>query len=165
THQTPMEDRHNVSRRYLLNRLAIMLGGRVAEQVIFQDLTSGAGDDLKRATQLARRMVCEWGMSERLGPMVVQQGEEEMFLRRHSMQERDTSEQTARLIDDEIRRILSEAEERAQQILDAHRMHLEALAQALLVHETLDAEMVDHLLKKPPAFGKILPALVERSRS
>jgi cell division protease FtsH len=163
THQMPTEDRHSVSRRDLLNRLAIMLGGRVAEQLVFQDLTSGAGDDLKRATQLARRMVCQWGMSERLGPMVVRQGEEHMFLRRETMQERDTSEQTARLIDEEIHRLLCEAEQRAQQTLAVHRVHLEALAQALLTHETLDAEMVDHLLKRPSASGKILSAPVASS--
>ncbi len=163
THQMPAEDRHSFSRRELLNRLAIMLGGRVAEQLVFQDLTSGSGDDLKRATQLARRMVCQWGMSDKLGPMVVHQGEEPMFLRRESIQERDTSEQTARLIDEEIQRILFEAEQRAQQILTAHRMHLETLAQALVVHETLDGDLVDRLLKKPPASEKIRSAPV-RSR-
>jgi len=131
--------------------------------LVFQDLTSGSGDDLKRATQLARRMVCQWGMSDKLGPMVVHQGEEHMFLRRESIQERDTSEQTARLIDEEIQRILFEAEPRAHQILTAHRMHLETLAQALVVHETLDADMVDRLLKKPPASEKIRCAPV-RSR-
>jgi cell division protease FtsH len=126
TYQMPTEDRYSLSRRYLHNRLVIMLGGRVAEQLMFQDLTSGAGDDLQQATQLARRMVCRWGMSAKLGPMVVRQDEEQVFLGRASVPKRETSERTARLVGEESRRLLSDAEQRTQQLLAAHRTQLDA---------------------------------------
>jgi cell division protease FtsH len=148
TEQLPEEDRHNLSRAYLLNRIAIMLGGRTAEKVVFKDLTTGAGDDLKKATQLARRMVCQWGMSDKLGPVTFRQGEPHPFLGREMAEQRDFSEHTARLIDQEVQRITQEMEDKAVEILKSNRDSLDALAKALLENETLDSEEVDRLLDK-----------------
>lgn len=146
TEQVPEEDRHNIRRGYLLSRIAVMLGGRAAEKLIFQEVSTGAGDDLKRATQLARRMVCQWGMSEKLGAVTFRQGEEHVFLGREIAEPRDFSEHTARLIDEEIQHIMSSMEQRADHVLAQHRDMLEALAEALLEQETLEAADVDRLL-------------------
>ncbi|MCL6584107.1 MAG: ATP-dependent zinc metalloprotease FtsH [bacterium] len=146
TEQTPKEDRYNLSRTYLLNRIAILLAGRVAEKIVFQDITSGAADDLKEATRLARRMVSQWGMSDRLGPITFSRGETHPFLGRELAEQRDFSEITARLIDEEIQRIVREMEKRAEQILRSNRDRLDILAQGLLEHESLSNEEVDHLL-------------------
>ena len=146
TEQLPEEDRYNLSRSYLLDRIAVMLGGRSAEKLVFDDLTTGAGDDLKQATQLARRMVCQWGMSEKLGPVTFRQGETHPFLGREIAQPKDFSEETARIIDEEVRRIVQEMEEKAEKIIGANRKKLDVLAQALVEHETLEKEEVDRLL-------------------
>jgi cell division protease FtsH len=146
TEQLPEEERHNLSRTYLLNRIAVMLGGRVAESVALQDITSGSGDDLKQATHLARRMVCQWGMSERLGAVAFRQGEEHVFLGGEMTEPKDFSEHTARLIDEEIQRIVQTMEDKAEQLLTQHRDQLDTLAQALLKYETLDAADVERLL-------------------
>ena len=100
----PVDDRHTWSKEYIVNRLGIMLGGRVAEELILGHMTTGAGDDIEKATELARRMVCEWGMSERLGPMTFGKKEEQIFLGRDFTQIKDYSEQTAIEIDTEVRR-------------------------------------------------------------
>jgi len=142
----PEEERYNFSRTYLLNRIAIMLGGRVAEQVALQDVTSGAQDDLKKATQLARRMVCQWGMSERLGAVTFRQGEEHVFLGREMTEHKDFSEYTARMIDEEIQHIMQSMEEKARRILEHHQDKLDTLAAALLENETLEVKEVDRLL-------------------
>ncbi|MEJ2364012.1 MAG: ATP-dependent zinc metalloprotease FtsH [Deltaproteobacteria bacterium] len=146
TEQLPEEDRYNLSRSYLLDRIAVMLGGRSAEKLVFNDLTSGAGDDLKQATQLARRMVCQWGMSEKLGPVTFRQGETHPFLGREIAQPKDFSEETARIIDEEVRRIVGEMEEKAEKTIQANRQKLDILARALVEHETLEKEEVDRLL-------------------
>jgi cell division protease FtsH len=146
TEQLPEEERHNLSRTYLLNRIAVMLGGRVAEKVVLQDVTTGAGDDLKQATKVARRMVCQWGMSERLGAVAFRQGEEHVFLGREMIEHKDFSEHTARLIDEEIQRIVQSMEQQAQRLLEYHRDKLDTLARALLEEETLEAQEVDRLL-------------------
>jgi len=156
TEQLPDEDRYNLSRSYLLDRIAVMLGGRAAEKLVFHDLTSGAGDDLKQATQLARRMVCQWGMSEKLGPVTFRQGETHPFLGREMAEARDFSEETARIIDDEIRRIIREQEEKAEGLLDSNRDKLDTLAEALLEHEIMENQEIDQLLsskveKRPQA--------------
>lgn len=150
TEQLPEEERYHFSRSYLLDRIAVMLGGRVAEKVTFHDITSGAADDLKQATQLARRMVCQWGMSDKLGPVTFRQGEEHVFLGRELAEQRDFSEHTARLIDEEVRLIVRGMEEKAEKILTQNRDKLKILAQALLEHETLNAEDVDRLLGLEP---------------
>ena len=148
TEQIPEEDRHNLGLAYLKSRIAVMLGGRAAEKVVFDDLTSGAGDDLKNATQLAQRMVCQWGMSEKLGPTAFRRGEPHPFLGREMADHKDYSEHTARLIDEEIQRLTSEMEARSMEILREHRSELDDLAHALLEHETLSRDEIDEIL--PP---------------
>lgn len=148
TEQIPAEDRHNLTSRYLRDRLAVMLGGRVAEKLVFGDYTTGSANDLKEATKLARRMICQWGMSERLGPFTCRVGEEHVFLGREIAQEKDYSEYTARIIDEETQSLILENEKRVQDTLCAHREALEALAEALLEQETLEDHEVDHLLSQ-----------------
>jgi cell division protease FtsH len=146
TEQIPAEDRHNLSREYLLNRVAIMLGGRVAEKITKDDISTGAGDDLKKATELVRRMVCQWGMSKKLGAVAFRQGETHPFLGREIAQSKDFSEETAQLIDEEIRSIIEGMEKRAEEVLRSHRKELDTLAQALHERETLSKEEVEELL-------------------
>jgi|AP12_2_1047962.scaffolds.fasta_scaffold00107_10 cell division protease FtsH len=146
TEQIPEEDRHNLKRSYLFNRIAIMLGGRVAEKIVFEDISSGAGDDLKKATQLARRMVCQWGMSEKLGPVTFRHGEPHPFLGRELTEPKDFSEHTARLIDEEIQRIATQMEQRAEKILSTNRDKLDVLADQLLEHESLTKQEVNKIL-------------------
>jgi cell division protease FtsH len=153
TEQIPQEDRHNLNRNYLLGRVAIMLGGRAAEKTVFGDLSSGAGDDLKNATELARRMVCQWGMSEKLGPVAFHKGDSHPFLGREMAEPKDFSEHTARLIDEEIRKILSDMESRAEEILGERRDQLDALARLLMEHETLSKEEIDEALGGDPKEG------------
>jgi cell division protease FtsH len=148
TEQIPAEDRHNLSRIYLSDRIAIMLAGRAAEKICLEDITSGAGDDLKKATELARRMVCQWGMSEKLGPVTFRQGEPHPFLGREIAEHRDFSEHTARLIDEEVRALIGDMEDRAEEILKKHRKRLDALADALLEHEILSREEIDEILEQ-----------------
>jgi len=146
TEQIPEEDRHNVSQHYLLNRMAILLGGRATEKIAFHDITSGAGDDLKKATELARRMVCQWGMSEKLGPVTFRQGEPHPFLGREIAEQRDFSEETARIIDEEVRRITGEMESKAEDMVTSNRDALDSIVKELLDHETLSKEDIDRLL-------------------
>jgi cell division protease FtsH len=146
TEQLPEEDRYNLSRTYLLDRIAVMLGGRVAEKLVFDDLTSGAGEDLKQATQLARRMVCQWGMSDRLGPVTFRQGEPHPFIGREIAEHRDFSEETARIIDEEVQKIVRDMEKKAAENLESKRKKLDTLAEALMEEETLDNKEIDQLL-------------------
>jgi cell division protease FtsH len=156
TEQIPEEDRHNLSRTYLLNRIAIMLGGRAAERLVYEDVTTGAGDDLKKATEMARRMVCQWGMSDKLGPVTFRQGEPHPFLGREMTEHRDFSEETAHTIDQEIKKITTEMQEKARTILADNRDKLDTLVEALLEHETLDREEIDELLDLQEKEGKRL---------
>jgi cell division protease FtsH len=146
TEQIPEEDRHNLKRAYLLGRIAIMLGGRAAEKIQFNDLSTGAGDDLKKATQLARRMVCQWGMSDRIGPVTFRQGEPHPFLGRELTEPKDFSEETARLIDEEIERIIRDMEKKAEETISANKVALDLLAGELLKHETLSREEVAKIM-------------------
>ncbi|MBN2420260.1 MAG: ATP-dependent zinc metalloprotease FtsH [Deltaproteobacteria bacterium] len=146
TEQIPEEDRHNMSRKYLINRISIMLGGRAAEKICFNDVTTGAGDDLKKATQLARRMVCQWGMSDKLGPVTFQTGEPHPFLGREMTEPKEFSEQTARIIDEEISSIIGEAEKKAKEILSSHRRQLDAISSALLEQESLSRKEIEEVL-------------------
>ena len=148
TEQIPEEDRHNLSRTYLLNRLSIMLGGRAAEKMVFEELTTGAGDDLKKVTQMVRRMVCQWGMSETLGPVTFQQGKSHPFLGQEMTEPRDFSEHTAKIIDEEVRRIIVEREDAAAGLLRENRDQLDRLAEGLLENETLSNEEIDELLSE-----------------
>lgn len=147
TEQLPENERHNLKRRYLLDRIAVMLGGRAAEKLVFGDISNGAASDLKQVTQIARRMVCQWGMSEKLGAVYFRQGEEHLFLGREITQAKDFSEHTAQMIDEEIRNIIGDMESKAVTLLTENRETLDAVAEALLEHETLDNEMIDKLNK------------------
>ncbi|MBZ4684879.1 MAG: ATP-dependent metalloprotease FtsH [Desulfomicrobiaceae bacterium] len=156
TMQLPGEDRHTYSKTYLQNNLAVLFGGRAAEELVCSTITTGAGNDIERATALAKRMVCEWGMSDEFGPMALGKKDEQVFLGRDITHIKDYSEETARLIDQEVRRILSEAYGTAKRILEEQRAVLEALAQALVERETLTGEEVDLIMH-----GKELPQAEE----
>ncbi|MBN1247080.1 MAG: ATP-dependent zinc metalloprotease FtsH [Anaerolineae bacterium] len=149
TQQVPEGDRYIYSREYLLDRLAVMMGGRAAESLVFGTATSGAADDLKQATRLARRMVLNWGMSKRLQHMALGEQREQVFLGVEIAQRRDYSEATAELIDEEIQKILKEAYERAVGVLQEHRDALDQLAAALVDHEELPGERVVELVHGP----------------
>ena len=151
TMQLPTDDRHNYSKEFLYNTLAILMGGRVAEELVLHNVTTGAGNDLERATDLARKMVCEWGMSEKLGPLTFGRKEEEIFLGREIATKRDFSEQVALEIDLEIKRLVSENYERAKRLLTDNMVSLKALAQALLEKEVLDAPEIDQILMQGSA--------------
>jgi len=152
TMQLPTDDRHNYSKEFLYNNLAILLGGRVAEELVLHHITTGAGNDIERATDLARKMVCEWGMSERLGPLTFGKKDEEIFLGREIATRRDFSEQVALEIDHEVKRLVVENYERAKKMLTDRMATLRALAEALLEKEVLDALEIDLIIKQndPP---------------
>jgi cell division protease FtsH len=145
TQQLPMDEKHNYSRDYLRDQIAILLGGRIAEELTSGDVTTGAGNDLERATELARRMVCEWGMSDAMGPLTFGKKEEQIFLGREIAQHQDYSEDTALRIDQEVKRLVTDNYTRAQALLAAHKQQMLDMAEALLVHETLDADQVRRL--------------------
>ena len=126
--------------------LTVLLGGRAAEELIFQQFTTGAGNDLERATDLARKMVCNWGMSEELGPVTFGKRDEHIFLGREISQSKDFSEETARLIDHAIKNLVLTASRQALDVLSSHRAQLEALAQGLLDKETLDSQDIDRIM-------------------
>lgn len=153
TLQLPTNDRHNYSKVFLYNTLAILLGGRVAEELVFKQVTTGAGNDLERATALARQMVCEWGMSEKLGPLTFGQKEGSAFLGRSFSTNRDCSEQMASEIDLEIKRLITENYARARQLLTERMMTLAALADALLEKEVLDAREIEDVLLRSSQQG------------
>jgi cell division protease FtsH len=146
TQLLPEEDRVNISEQELHARLLFLLGGRAAERLVFNELSAGAEDDLKRATQLARRMVTHWGMSERLGPVAFRATEEHPFLGKEIAEPREFSEHTAQVIDEEIVRILRDADDRARRMLEEHRDKLDLLAQALEREETLDERQIGELI-------------------
>jgi cell division protease FtsH len=147
TQQVPIDDRHTLSREWVLSRIAVCYGGRAAEELVFDLLSTGASDDISRATDLARRMVCEWGMSEKLGPMAFGQKEEEIFLGRDFTKQVEYSESTAIQIDAEVRRILLEGYERAKLILRRNLDALHKMAEALLERESLDGSEVDDIVR------------------
>jgi cell division protease FtsH len=146
TQQLPMDEKHTYPKTYLLNNLAVLMGGRAAEELVLKEMTSGAGNDIGRATEMARKMVCEWGMSEGLGPLSFGQKEEQIFLGREFAQHRDYSEETAVLIDKEVTQLVSEAYKKAKAILREHMETLHALAQALLERETLTENDIDAII-------------------
>ena len=150
TQQLPADDMYNYSRDYLVNRITILLGGRAAEEIVFQQQTTGAGDDLEKATDMARKMVCEWGMSDRMGPLTFGKGEEHIFLGREVARPKDFSEETAVLIDSEIKRIVMESAARARHMIETNIEKLHALARALLERESLDGDEIARILRVPP---------------
>ncbi len=148
TMQLPTEDRYSYSKEFLCNRLAVMMGGRVAEELVFKHVTTGAGNDLEQATNLARKMVCEWGMSEKLGPLTFGQKEEAVFLGRDFGAKRNFSERMAVEIDQEIKRFVDENYERAKRVLTEHIISLKAVAEALLDKEVLDGADISNILSQ-----------------
>jgi cell division protease FtsH len=153
TQQLPIDEKHNYQKEYLLNEIAIMMGGRVAEEVVFGEITTGAGNDIERATELARKMVCEWGMSERMGPLTFGKREEMIFLGREIAQHQDYSEQTAVEIDREVKQIVMTNYEKAKVLIKERIAILHALAKALLEEEVLDASQIDAIVN-----GTVAPA-------
>ncbi len=149
--QLPESEKHTYPREYWLNRICIAFGGRAAEEIVFNQITTGASSDIAAATNIARKMVCEWGMSESLGPLAYGRKDDQVFLGREIGHQRDYSEETALRIDDEIRAMLEEQLLRAREILTTHRDVLEEMSEMLLEKETLDAQQVNELL------GKFIP--------
>ncbi len=150
TMQLPTDDRYSYSKEYLVNQITILLGGRSAEEIVFQQQTTGAGNDLEKATEMARKMVCEWGMSDKMGPLTFGKAEEHIFLGREVSRPKDYSEETAILIDSEIKRIVTDCAARARQLLDTNLEKLHILARALLERETLDGEEINRILIARP---------------
>jgi cell division protease FtsH len=150
TMQLPTDDRYSYSKEFLVNQITILLGGRAAEEIVFQQQTTGAGNDLEKATEMARKMVCEWGMSEKMGPLTFGKAEEHVFLGREVSRPKDYSEETAIVIDSEIKRIVTDAASRAKHLLDSNLEKLHALARALLERETLDGEEIHRILATRP---------------
>src|SRR3989475_2562961 len=146
TMQLPVDDRHSYSKEILYNSLAILMGGRVAEELVFKQITTGAGNDIERATDLARKMVCEWGMSDELGPLTFGKKDEEIFLGREIATRRDYSEEIALKIDSEVKRLVTENYERAKRMLRDNMAALKALAEALLEKEVLEAAEIDQII-------------------
>ncbi len=154
TMQLPLDDKHTYTKDYLETRLAIMMGGRIAEELFLDTMTTGAGNDIEQATELARKMVCEFGMSQ-LGPITFGKKEEQIFLGREIAQHRDFSEDTAIKIDQEVRRLVDGGYKAATEILANNRDALVRIAQALLDREVVDANEIKMLIE-----GKQLPAKV-----
>ncbi|MBL8777319.1 MAG: ATP-dependent zinc metalloprotease FtsH [Acidimicrobiales bacterium] len=172
TQQLPTEERHNWNRDQLESRIAVCMGGRIAEEVVFGQITTGAQNDIEQATEMARKMVCEWGMSEELGPLTYGKKEEAIFLGREFNRHQDYSENTALKIDAEVKRIVSEQYDRALTIITEQKERLVAVAEALLEHEVLDAPQIQQLLRgeklglrvktppaaaEPPREGRVEP--------
>jgi cell division protease FtsH len=146
TQQLPVEERHIYRQDYIQDRLVVAMGGRIAEQLVFGVVSTGANNDLVTSTELARKMVREWGMSQRIGPMAWgSQGQ--VFLGEDLMHTRDYSDETARVIDEEVEKILREQEDRCREVLGANRNGLDLVARALLEHETIDGDEVQRLIE------------------
>jgi cell division protease FtsH len=183
TMQLPTDDKHNYSKTYCDDQLAILMGGRIAEEIYLNQMTTGAGNDIERATEMARKMVCEWGMSE-LGPLSFGKKDEQIFLGREIAQHRDYSEETAIRIDEEVKRIISNGYNRARAIIEAHSKEMVKVAELLLEREVLDGSEIrtiinggdlppmggprdtaDHdtqqVLRPDPSSGRRLPGLNE----
>ena len=143
----PERDRLNMSKKSAENMIAMLFGGRVAEELIFEDYTTGAGNDIERATELARKMVCEWGMSEKLGPLAYEKNEGPVYLGLQSQSSKEYSDSKAEEIDEEVHRIVMEGYNKAKRILSEHMGMLHAISESLLEFETIDGEDVDLIVK------------------
>ncbi len=154
TMQLPEDDKHTYPKQYLTNNLAIMMGGRVAEEICLGEMTTGAGNDIERATETARKMVCEWGMSEKMGPLTYGTKEEQIFLGRDFNTQKNFSDETAKLIDLEVKALVMGGYNTAMDLLTTNRESLEKLFQGLLEHETLDLKEISEIIDgKPPESG------------
>ncbi len=150
TMSLPTDEKHNYSKNYLVDQIGILLGGRIAEEITTGSITTGAGNDLERATDLARRMVCEWGMSESMGPLTFGKKEEQIFLGREIAQHSDYSEDTALKIDSEVQKIVSNQYTRCTALLTENKQKLTDIADALLAREVLDADQVRRIVNGHP---------------
>ncbi len=148
TMQLPVDEKYTHSKSYLENTISILFGGRIAEKIIFDEITTGAGNDLERATALARKMVCEWGMSDELGPLTYGKKEEQIFLGREIAQHRDFSEETARQIDLAVKKIVLEARDKVTGLLEEHRDILTRMAEDLLEKETIVLEDIECMMEE-----------------
>ncbi|MBI5026692.1 MAG: ATP-dependent metallopeptidase FtsH/Yme1/Tma family protein [Nitrospirae bacterium] len=157
TQQLPIDDRYTYSRDYLFNAMSVLLGGRAAEEIALGHMTTGAGNDLERATELARKMVCEWGMSEKLGPLTFGKREEHIFLGKEIARHKDYSEKTAEEIDAEIKRIVFERYEYSKNLLLDNRSILENLARTLLEKETLDGAEIEAIIRESEEIKAFVP--------
>ena len=163
----PEEDKYTNRKNELIAGLAVGMGGRVAEEIVFGDVTNGARGDIKQATAIARKMVCEWGMSEKMGMVEYGEHEDYVFLGRDISRARDYSEATAEQIDGEVRKLIDDAYQTATKVLTEHRDKLEAIAKALLEFETLDGAQIKEIIEHgrlinpppgaPPAGGQKMP--------
>ncbi|MBW1951191.1 MAG: cell division protein FtsH, partial [Deltaproteobacteria bacterium] len=146
TQQLPIDEKHTYPKDYLLDNLSILMGGRAAEELVLNIQTTGAGNDIERASELARKMVCEYGMSENLGPLTFGKREEQIFLGREISQHRDYSEKTAQMIDEEVRDIVIQAYQKTCKMIMENMDALHNMANALLEKETLTAEDIDAIM-------------------
>ncbi|MBA4396665.1 MAG: cell division protein FtsH [Syntrophus sp. (in: bacteria)] len=153
TQQLPIDEKHTYPKKYLLNNIVILLGGRAAEELVLKDFTTGAGNDIERATNLARKMVCEWGMSEVMGPLTYGKKDEQIFLGREFATHKDYSEETAQRIDREITKIVAEGYERAKQLLTDHMAALHRIAEELIEKEVLNAVELEAIIGIRPGDG------------
>jgi cell division protease FtsH len=160
TQQLPLDDRYTHSRDYLIGTIQVLMGGRAAEEIFLGQVTTGAGNDIERATEIARKMVCEWGMSDNLGPLTFGQKEEQIFLGKEFSRHRDYSERTAISIDKEIRSIVTSKYTEAKRIIEEHKEAVKRIAETLLERETLSAEEMEQVIA-----GKQLPKLRPSSSS
>jgi cell division protease FtsH len=159
TQQLPVDEKHTYPREFLLNNIVILLGGRAAEELVLKDFTTGAGNDIERATALARKMVCEWGMSKAMGPLSYGKKEEQIFLGREFATHKDYSEKTAQKIDDEVASLVMTSYENAKQILSDRMEVLNRIASELLEKEVLNASELDAIIGIKPAQEKANPKL------
>jgi cell division protease FtsH len=148
TQLLPEEDRHYYPKTYLMNRLSVALAGRVAERLVFNDLSSGSQSDLKEATSLAEKMVAQWGMSDKVGPVSLGRGEEHPFLGRELALPKHYSEEMAWLMDQEIRELITQAEAKAEEIVKSNKHVLDTLAEALIKEEVLERDAIARIIKE-----------------
>ncbi|MEX2314713.1 MAG: cell division protein FtsH, partial [Thermomicrobiales bacterium] len=161
TIQMPTEDKYNYPKQYLVSRLAVMMGGRAAEMIVFNEVTTGAQSDLKESTALAKRMVGLWGMSDEIGPIYLGTGEQHVFLGRELTQDRDMSAATMDLADQAVRTFIEAGLQTALKLLTERRTDMDNLARRLMEEETLDEEQITELLGAPPVPSEV--AALERT--
>jgi cell division protease FtsH len=162
TMQLPVEDRYSYNRDYLMNNIAVLFGGRIAEELFMNQMTTGASSDFKRATEMARRMVTEWGMSDALGPMVYGENEGEVFLGRQVTTHQNMSEETMKAVDKEVRSIIDQQYALARRLLEENRDKVEVMTKALLEWETLDSHQIEDIMSgRPPRPPKPVPVVTK----